>query len=230
MRKRLAIGGFCRVQLLVDTLIEKFQPHPGNDGQTPKMEAILGKNGAVPCFAGVQITQPATLCIGCFTALVGPVLQRVIEVDTAGNGRDVVEQIVVMTNAGIDALCPGFAQLNRVCTRIWSAGQCAKPAAALTLAPARQIAAERLDLEFRPLREKLLVLEHGIVALELDPIEKSTGLSETVFHEDRVWRIYFFPATHAARLTMFFVVEIECEDEPAIVCHIPNETWAAAVK
>src|SRR5512132_1498381 len=97
------------------------------------MEAILGKNGAVPCFAGVQITQPATLCIGCFTTLVGPVLQRVIEVDTAGNGRDVVEQIVVMTDAGINALCPDLAHLNRVCLGGPSAGQCAKSAA--TLAP-----------------------------------------------------------------------------------------------
>src|SRR4029450_8900638 len=153
-----------------------------------------------------------------------------IEIDSAGNRRNVVEQIVVVTNAGIDALCPGFALLNRICTRIWSAGQCAKPAPALTLAPTRQIAAERLDLEFRPLREKLFVLEYGKVALELEPIEKSTGLSETVFHEDRVWRIDFFPATHAAWFTVFFVVEIEREDELAIFRHIPHKTRAAVVK
>src|SRR5512132_1205653 len=153
-----------------------------------------------------------------------------IEIDTTGNSRDVVEQIVVVTNAGIDALCPSFALLNRICTRIWSAGQCAKPAAALTLAPARQITAERLDLEFRPLREKLLVLEHGIVSLEPEPIEKSTGLSETVFHEDRVWWIYFFPTTHAARFAVVFVVEIESEDELAIFRHIPHKTRAAVVK
>src|SRR5262249_14702365 len=135
-----------------------------------------------------------------------------IEIDSAGNRRDVVEQIVVVTNAGIDALGPGFAFLNGICIRSISAGQCPKPAPALTLAPARQIAAERLDVEFRPLREKLFVLEYGIVALKLKPIEKSTGLSETVFDEDRVWGIYFFPATHAARFTVFFVVEIERED------------------
>jgi len=103
-------------------------------------------------------------------------------------------------------------------------------ATALTLAPARQITAERLDLEFRPLREKLLVLEHGIVALEPEPIEKSTGLSETVFHEDRVWRIDFFPATHAAWFAVFFVVEIERENELAIFRHIPHKTRAAVVK
>ena len=135
-----------------------------------------------------------------------------------------------MTNAGIDALCPCFAQLNRICIRSVSAGQCAKPAAALTLAPARQIAAECLDLEFRPLREKLLVLEHGIVSLQPEPVEKSTGLSETIFHEDRVWRIYFFPATHAARFAVVFVVEIESEDELAIFRHIPHKTRAAVVK
>src|SRR5215475_13159715 len=121
-----------------------------------------------------------------------------IEINSAGNRRDVVEQIVAVTNAGIDALGPSFALLNRICTRIRSAGQCAKPAAALTLAPTRQIAAERLDLEFRHLREKFLILEHAKVALELEPIEKSTGLCEPVFHEDRVWRINFFPPTHTA--------------------------------
>src|SRR5262249_36739621 len=110
-----------------------------------------------------------------------------IEIDSAGNRRDVVEQIVVVPNAGIDALCPGFSLLNRICIRIWSAGKCAKPAPALTLAPARQIAAERLNLEFRPLREKLFLLKYGKVALKLEPIEKSTGLSKTVFDEDRVW-------------------------------------------
>ena len=127
IRKRIAIGGLCHVQLLVDTLIEKFQPHPGNDGQTPELEPVLGKNSAVPSFTGVQIAQHATLCIGCFTALVGPVLQRVIEVDTAGNGRDVVEQIVVMTDAGINALCPGLAQLNRVCLAAGPLGSVPNP-------------------------------------------------------------------------------------------------------
>src|SRR4029077_11047483 len=179
------------------------------------MEAVFGKDRAVPRFASVQITKHAALRIRRKSTLVGPVLQRVIEVDTAGNGRDVVEQIVVMTDAGINALCPGFAQLNRVCPRIWPAGQCAKPATTLALAPARQIAAERLDLELRPLGEKLLILENGIVALEPEPIEKSTGLSETVFHEDRVWRIDFFPATHSTRFAVVFVVEIESEDETA---------------
>src|SRR5262249_44832883 len=99
-----------------------------------------------------------------------------------------------------------------ICIRIWPAGECAKRAPALTLAPARQIAAERLDVEFCPLREKLFVLKYGKIALKLEPIEKSTGLSETVFDEDRVWGIYFFPATHAARFTVFFVIEIERQD------------------
>src|SRR5262245_10117120 len=120
-----------------------------------------------------------------------------IEINAAGDRRDVVEQVVVVTNPGIDALCVGFALLNRICIRIRSAGQCAKPAAALTLAPARQIAAERLDVELCTLGEEFLILKNGKVALELEPIEKSTGLSETVFDKDRVWRIDFFPATHA---------------------------------
>ena len=75
-----------------------------------------------------------------------------------------------------------------------------------------------------------MVLEYGIVSLEPEPIEKSTGLSETVFHEDRVWRIDFFPATHAARFAVVFVVEIEREDELAIFRHIPHKTRAAVVK
>src|SRR4029077_1990920 len=70
----------------------------------------------------------------------------------------------------------------------------------------------------------------GVVALEPESIEKSTGLSETVFHEDRVWRIDFFPATHAARFTVLFVVGIEREDNTAIISHIPHETCAAGVK
>src|SRR4030095_14709098 len=154
----------------------------------------------------------SAFCVRRFAALVSAILQRMLEINSAGNRRDVIEQIVVVTNAGIDALCPGFALLNRICTRIWSAGQCAKSAAALTLAPTRQITAERLDLEFRPLREKLFVLKYGKIALELEPIEKSTGLSETVFDEDRVWRIDFFPPTHATWFAVLFIVEIERED------------------
>src|SRR4029077_19761206 len=143
-----------------------------------------------------------------------------IEIDSAGNGRNVVEQIVVVTNASIDAFCPDFAILDRICTRSVSAGQCAKPAATLTLAPPRQVSAKRLDFELCPLREKLFVLEHGPVTLELEPIEKPTGLRETVFHEDRVWRIFFFPATHAAWFTMFLVIETKREDELAIFRYI----------
>ena len=55
IRKRVAIGGLCHVQLLDDTLIEKFQPHSRNDGQTPEFEPVLGKNRAVPSLTRVQI-------------------------------------------------------------------------------------------------------------------------------------------------------------------------------
>src|SRR5262249_29870633 len=110
-----------------------------------------------------------------------------------------------------------------------SDGECAKPAAALTLAPARQVSAERFDFELCPLREKLFVLEHRPVALELEPVEKPTGLCETVLDEDRVWGIFFFPATHATRFAVFFVVKTERENESAIVRHIPHKTRAAIV-
>src|SRR5918996_643041 len=88
--------GIRDVYFLVDALLKKFQAHSRNDGKTPKFEPILGKEGTVPRFAGVQIPKRTVLCVRGLTAFVSPVLQCVIEIDAAGNGRDVVEQIVVV--------------------------------------------------------------------------------------------------------------------------------------
>src|SRR4030095_1131338 len=222
--------GIRDVYFFIDALIEKFQAHPGNDGEPPEFEPILGRDRTVPSYTGVQITKRAVLCVWRLTTFITTILQRMIKIDAAGNSGDIVEQIVVVAHPRIEALCLVRPQLNliRICIR--SAGQRAEPAAALARAPACQVSAERLDLELRSLGEKLLILKHGVVALEPESIEKSTALSETVFHEDRVWRIDRFATTHAARFTMFFVVSIEREDEPAVACHIPHETWAAPVK
>ena len=100
------------IYFFVDTLIEKFQAHAGNNGKTAEMEPILGKNGTVPCFAGVQITKHTMLCVRRLTAFVAPVLQRVIEIDAAGKRRDVVEQIVVVAHPRIETFCVGGTQLN----------------------------------------------------------------------------------------------------------------------
>src|SRR5215470_12131167 len=96
--------GIRDVHFFVDTLLKKFQTHPGNDRKTSKVEAILGEDSAVPCFTGVQITKHAMLCVRRGTAFVTSVLQRVVEIDAAGNGRDVVEQIVIVTQPRIETL------------------------------------------------------------------------------------------------------------------------------
>src|SRR4029453_8343543 len=100
------------VYFLVDTLLKKFQAHPGNDGKTSEMKAVFGKDSAVPCFTSVQITKHTVLGVRRRTAFVTPVLQRVIEIDATGNGRDVVEQIVVVAHPRIETLCVVGPQLN----------------------------------------------------------------------------------------------------------------------
>src|SRR5438094_1645163 len=97
--------GIRDVYFFIDTLLEEFRAHSGNDGETPKMEAILGKDSTVPRFTGVQITKRALLCVRRLTAFVTAILQGVIKIDTAGDGRDVAQQSVVVAHAGIDALC-----------------------------------------------------------------------------------------------------------------------------
>src|SRR6266511_3347204 len=100
------------VYFLVDALLKEFQAHPGNDGKTSEMKAILGKNGAVPGFTGVQITKHTGLCVRRLTTFIATVLQRMIKIDTAGKGRDVVEQIVVVAHSRIETLCVVRPQLN----------------------------------------------------------------------------------------------------------------------
>ena len=78
------------VYFFVETLLEKFEAHSGNDGKTPKMEAILGKNGAVPGFTGVQITKHTGFCVRGLAALIATILQRMIEIDSAREGRNVI--------------------------------------------------------------------------------------------------------------------------------------------
>src|SRR6266550_3933808 len=104
--------GIRDVYIFVGTLIEKFEAHPRNDGKTPKMEAIFGKNSAVPRFAGVQITKRTMLCIRRLTALIATILQRMIKIDTAGNGGDVAKQIVVVAHPRIETFCVIGPQLN----------------------------------------------------------------------------------------------------------------------
>src|SRR4026207_1073463 len=104
--------GIRDVYFFVDTLLQEFEAHPGNDGKTPKMETILGKKSTVPRFAGVQITKRTMLCAGRLTALIATILQRMIKIDTAGNGGDVAEQIVVVAHPRIETLCVVGPQLN----------------------------------------------------------------------------------------------------------------------
>src|SRR5262249_46066799 len=95
------------IHFFIDTLLQEFQAHAGNNGKTPKMEAILSKDSTVPSFTGVEIPKHAMLCVRCLTPFVTPVLPRVIEIDAAGNGRDVVKQIVVVAHPRIETLCVG---------------------------------------------------------------------------------------------------------------------------
>src|SRR5206468_11755441 len=90
--------GIRDVYFFIDTLLEEFQAHSGNDGETPKMEAILGKDSTVPRFTGVQITKRSMLCVRRLTAFIVSILQRMIKINTACNSRDVVEQIIVVTH------------------------------------------------------------------------------------------------------------------------------------
>src|SRR5262245_40276630 len=100
------------VYFFIDTLLEEFQAHPGNNGKTSKMEPILGKDGTVPRFTGVQVTKHTMLCVRGLTAFVATVLQRVIEIDAAGNGGDVVEQLVIVAHPRIETFCVSGPQLN----------------------------------------------------------------------------------------------------------------------
>src|SRR4029453_12302380 len=100
------------VDFLVDTLLKKFQAHPGNDGKTPEMEAVFGKDRAVPSFTGVEIPKHAVFCVRRLTTFIATVLQCMIKIDTAGNGRDVAEQIVVVAYPRIETLCVVGPQLN----------------------------------------------------------------------------------------------------------------------
>jgi len=89
------------IYFFVDTLIEKFQAHTGNNGKTAEMEPILGKmapsmfrrcsdyeayHALRPAFDRVRRAGPA----------------RVIEIDATGKRRDVVEQIVVVAHPRIE--------------------------------------------------------------------------------------------------------------------------------
>src|SRR4029453_12508556 len=100
------------VYFFISALVEEFQAHPGNNGKTPEMDPIFSKDSAIPCFTRVQITKDTLFCLGRKTAFVAAVLQRVIEIDAAGDGGDVVEQVIVVASAGINTLCVVLAQLN----------------------------------------------------------------------------------------------------------------------
>src|SRR5436190_5138203 len=96
---------FREIEVFSNALIKKFEAHSGNDRKSPEMEAVLGKDCTVPRFTGVQITKRALLCVRRLTAFVTAILQGVIKIETAGDGRDVAQQSVVVAHAGIDALC-----------------------------------------------------------------------------------------------------------------------------
>ena len=65
---------FCKIEFFINALIEKFETHAGNDRESPEMEAVLSKDGAVPCLAGVQVAQHATFRIGRTSALIAAIL------------------------------------------------------------------------------------------------------------------------------------------------------------
>src|SRR3954471_14747895 len=104
--------GIRDVYLFTDTLLQEFQAHPGNDGKTSEFEPVLGKDSTVPRFTGVQITKLTMLCVRRLTSLIATILQRMIKIDTAGNGRDVAEQIIVVAHPRIETLCVIGPQLN----------------------------------------------------------------------------------------------------------------------
>src|SRR6187200_2113471 len=100
------------VYFFTDALLQEFQAHPGNDGKTSKFEPVLRKDRAVPRFTGVQITKLTMLRIRRFTSLIATILQRMIKIDTGGNGRNIAEQIVVVPHPRIEALRVISPQLN----------------------------------------------------------------------------------------------------------------------
>src|SRR6266496_221831 len=104
--------GIRDVYFFINTMLQEFEAHTRNDGKTSEMEAILSKDGPVPRFTGVQITKRTMLCARRLTSLIATILQRMIKIDTAGNGRDVVEQIVVVAHPRIETLCVIGPQLN----------------------------------------------------------------------------------------------------------------------
>src|SRR4030095_504630 len=142
--QRLADRSLVAVEVLLQALIEEFQAHPGNDRESAIVEAVLRKNGAVPGLSGVEIAERAGSGVGSDAALVAAILLRVIEIQAAREGRLVAEKLVVVAQACLSALRVGFAILDRVRAGCGSTGQRAEATAALALAPAGEISAERL--------------------------------------------------------------------------------------
>ena len=180
-RRSADIAALRKVDLFIQARVDQLHPEARHDRETTKVETVLGEDGEIRRFALAQIAQHAVVGERRVAALVGALLERVVKINTAREGRSITRQLIVVPQARINALTPHLPILHGIRVRGATGRDRSKTTAALPSAPAREIPAKSRDIQLRRLREILLILEAAEVAGQAKLVELPRDLVPAFF-------------------------------------------------